>query len=547
MSGKRSTVSDGVFSNSEVERGLLGCLLRRADDLAMVGDRNLFTEPRHLAIFDIIRELHATSGRVDVWCVIERLPEHRDYMLDLMDEDKNPGAVTPMPLIRMLSDCAIRRRLHSVAVTLQRRIADGDTPVELTDILREQLEQQSVAPPAGGERFFIDDEQIEQEPPLSYDVEGLIVAGTLNLIVADKGTYKTFLALDLALCGASGRAWLADAEGHGLAVRSGTTVFVAAEGQRGLRQRVKAWKVAHGVQGRAGLLFRKKAVNLLDEKSVLEFIAAVKCLPTPPVRAIFDTLNKCMIGGSENDPKEMGRAMESLERIRDVLGCTVIALHHVGHLEKMRARGHSSLPAGADTILMLTAEQDTIKLYDDKQRDTTKGHEFHLRPRVVELGNGESSCVLQSASAPSPSRDEYLPEGAYRTLKILVEETQVPGGEPLTFTEWRVATGQPKSSFSDQRTLLTKRGFVEKTHTDKYRPTAKGVTKIGGRRGPVGPNGSEADPPDQSGSGPEGTAPYVGGRTTGPRTTDGTPDPGAAFPPAPDDGDAGPGGERIEL
>src|SRR5207244_3305162 len=87
----------------------------------------------------IAKWLHATSGRVDVWCVIERLPEHRDYMLDLMDEDKNPGAVTPMPLIRMLSDCAIRRRLHSVAVTLQRRIADGDTPVELTDILREQL------------------------------------------------------------------------------------------------------------------------------------------------------------------------------------------------------------------------------------------------------------------------------------------------------------------------------------------------------------------------------------------------------------------------
>src|SRR5207245_5544533 len=128
--------------------------------------------------------------------------------------------------------------------------------------------------------------------------------------------------------------------------------------------------------------------------------------------------------------------------------CTVYAPHHVGHLDKGRARGHSSLPAGADTILMLTAEQNTITLYDDKQRDTAKGHEFHLRPCVVELDNGESSCVLQSASAPSPSRDEYLPKGAYRALKILVAESQVPGGKLFTFTEWAQATRHPKYSLN---------------------------------------------------------------------------------------------------
>ena len=192
---RRPTSRACALSHPAAERGLLGCFLRRPDDVALVDERNLFTEPRHLAIFDAIRDLHTTNGGgVDVWGVVERLPEHRDYLLDLVDDDKNPAAVTPLPLLRMLQECAARRRLDSLVKALQGRIADGDSPAEVSGFLRSQLAQDDTCPAPSRFRL-LDDAAIAALPPPEPLAGELLAADTLAVHYGASGSAKSFCVM----------------------------------------------------------------------------------------------------------------------------------------------------------------------------------------------------------------------------------------------------------------------------------------------------------------------------------------------------------------
>src|SRR5262245_54607612 len=78
-------------------------------------------------------------------------------------------------------------------------------------------------------------EEVLEEPPIRWLVDGWLPARELTLLWGREGTFKSFIALDWAL---------------GLACRAGkgqTVIYIAAEGLSGLRPRVAGWMEAHGV------------------------------------------------------------------------------------------------------------------------------------------------------------------------------------------------------------------------------------------------------------------------------------------------------------
>ena len=121
---------------------------------------------------------------------------------------------------------------------------------------------------------------------------------------------KTFVALDLGLSVATGRRCLGADVGH-----SGPVVYIAADGTS-LKQRVHAWKAAHGYRDDEplGLFIWPEAVNFLNPHDVDRFIQFIISLS--PKLVIGDTLARCIAGGDENLARDMGLLVEHTDRVK---------------------------------------------------------------------------------------------------------------------------------------------------------------------------------------------------------------------------------------
>ena len=63
---------------------------------------------------------------------------------------------------------------------------------------------------------------------------------------------------------------------------------------------------------------------------------------------------RAMLGFSENTDGDMGLLIRNVDRLRFELDCTVVLVHHSGHKDESRGRGHSSLPAAIDDSFKIT-------------------------------------------------------------------------------------------------------------------------------------------------------------------------------------------------
>ena len=70
---------------------------------------------------------------------------------------------------------------------------------------------------------------VKDLPPPSYLIEPILPAGSLAVLYGPSSVGKTFLALDMALCVATGTDWL-----DHYPVKKGLVVYVMAEGIGGL-------------------------------------------------------------------------------------------------------------------------------------------------------------------------------------------------------------------------------------------------------------------------------------------------------------------------
>ncbi len=238
-------------------------------------------------------------------------------------------------------------------------------------------------------------------------VNRLIPDGGLAVVYGQPKVGKTFWALELSLCVATGRPF------HGLTVRQGCVTYVAAEGGPArLRDRVAAWLKARGVEER-------------ELENQWELIAAPVDLPNPKVVSelidalggrrhlvVFDTLARCM-SGDENSQKDMGASVAGCDRIRTEIGASVLLVHHEGKDGARGARGSTVLRGAIDTSIRGSADkQGPISFTVEDQRDDEPlaAMKFELSGVRLEAAN-EWSAVLQPLSSASDDFDTPLVRG----------------------------------------------------------------------------------------------------------------------------------------
>ena len=216
-------------------------------------------------------------------------------------------------------------------------------------------------------KIFTRISDIEFKAP-EYLIPGMIERGALILGIGASGAGKTFVALDIALCIASGATY------NDRDVKKGLVVSINGEGHRGIPSRVDAWCVKNQKK-KAELDFyiSDRAVNMTNAEALVELekeLDEIVSLRETPVMIVVDTLARATGGVDENSSKDMGLFIEGCGELIAKYKCTILLIHHTGHKNTTRARGSSALFAAADAELIVEAiGKDDITVTFQKMKD----------------------------------------------------------------------------------------------------------------------------------------------------------------------------------
>jgi len=256
-------------------------------------------------------------------------------------------------------------------------------------------------------------------PPLIWLVRGVLPAGGLACMYGASGSGKSFLALDLCAAVATGSKWF------GRRVTPAPVVYVALEGEQGMRQRARAWQVHNDAPIPEGLRFVMEPLDLRDATDREELARSVQFSGTAGGLVVIDTLNRASGGADENSSRDMGEIIDAAKDLLDRLGGTVLLIHHSGKDQTKGLRGHSSLHAALDAAIEVSRSEARREWRIAKNKDEGDSSAHPFRLHVVELGQDDlgepvTSCVVVEDEDAQSAKPMRHPQGA--TQKLAHEE-----------------------------------------------------------------------------------------------------------------------------
>lgn len=279
-----------------------------------------------------------------------------------------------------------------ISTKVQNAYAHGTSPVGVASPQLD-FEPVTLGTPAQKGLYFELAKDMEPDSNTAALIENYLDQHAFSVIYGESNTGKTFVALDIAFHVATGRMWATEG------TTQGGVVYVAAEGGRGIRKRIKALRTHFGI-AEPPIAVVPCSINLLgrnaDTKALGTLIdRAALALGMPVVLIVIDTLARAMAGGNENASEDMGAFVQAVDAIRATSQAHVMVVHHSGKDTAKGARGHSSLRAATDTELEIVDSTLQVR----KQRDGEYATARPFRLVTVDLGvtrTGKplTSCVV---------------------------------------------------------------------------------------------------------------------------------------------------------
>lgn len=311
------------------------------------------------------------------------------------------------------------------------------------------------------------DDLLADDTPTDWLVKGILERDTMSVIYGESNVGKSFLAIDLASCVATGTPW------HDHKVKKGLVFYLAGEGHKGLSRRFKAWAQARGIALVGVPVFVSKgAAMMANEAAAKEVAGTIRRLVAEhgvPSLVVIDTLAK-NYGGNENDASEMGAFVNNLEReLREPWKATVLIVHHSGKDSSKGARGSSALKAGVDTEYQVSKDENgIIRLEVGKIRDGKFSEPMCFRLQDVALGYAdedgepEISAVVMSVPFTDAPKKGKQARGKNQTIALqALRELEADHQSTLEDGGYDPASARVKEN--DWRELIEERGV------DRYR------------------------------------------------------------------------------
>lgn len=234
----------------------------------------------------------------------------------------------------------------------------------------------------------------EQSQSIKWLVKHVIPAESVGVFFGAPETFKSFIAIDLALHVAHGIDWL----GH--KTQQGPVIIVAAEGGSAAWKRICAWhQQHHRPWNDVPVYVVPVGIDLGNEASRLQEAAAAACVT--PALVIVDTLAQTF-SGEENSASEMSHYLRELGLwFRSPWQCAVLVIHHTGHSATERPRGSSAIHCNTDFMFGFYRDEKemlaTVECY--KQKDGEKINPLSFGLNVRELATDEDGDPITSLVA----------------------------------------------------------------------------------------------------------------------------------------------------
>jgi AAA domain len=250
---------------------------------------------------------------------------------------------------------------------------------------------------------------VDVELRRKYLVKKLIPETGTGLLPGQWGTYKTFVALDLAGAVMTG-ATFAD---HAVKRRGGV-LFIAVEGRDEIPIRLEALNREKCGKAERLPFFCLDDIPRLLERGAADKIAADANAVAAEMQQRFDLPLALIIvdtvaagagyakSGDENDSAIAQRIMDALARISKLTGAFVLAVDHLGKVVETGTRGSSAKESFADVVLALLGEKELSggvknpRMAARKRRGGPNGEEFAFTAQLVAMGTDEDGDPIDT-------------------------------------------------------------------------------------------------------------------------------------------------------
>lgn len=387
--------------------------------------------------------------------------------------------VKAAPKINSADDVTIPERLQTITETATNLLATIDIAKEFAP---DPAPPKEAPPPKPIKTIKIESWDEIQDEPVEWLIEGVIPQGSFTALYGPPGSFKSFIALDIAEAIATGRTWMGRPVN-----KTGAVLYLAGEGFGGIGARIKACKIHHQTEDGAPIYIVRHQLNL--RSSAEDFNALMMAVVTLVEQTgmefnltIVDTLARAFGGGNENSSEDMGAFITAMGKVQEFLNCALMVLHHSGKDAAKGLRGHSSLLGAVDTELELLRFDEQMKgvLTISKQKDGADNERFGFEMVEVEIrpaGLGLSDPVVSLAVQASDSAANEMPKktknnagrGKNQSIELMSLETVVKEkGIPkfieglqrmaVNLTDWR-AEFRSKKGITDDSSDNQKKAF----------------------------------------------------------------------------------------
>jgi len=307
-------------------------------------------------------------------------------------------------------------------------------------------------------------EQIKERPDQVAVIARVLFVDTLATIFGEYGSYKSFVALDMACCVALGRMW------HGHKVRQGRVLYLAAEGADGLKKRVEGWEQHHGVEIGDDLTIIDRPV-MVDGP---EWAVLCEIVRQDQYSLIFlDTRARITSGLDENSNTDMGKLVDAVTALKEASDhACVVLIHHAGR-EGQHERGATCVPGAMDTTLMVERKGNVAVISGHKQKDSAQDKALRLPVKVIDLGRTDESGEKVTTLVLTDDVAEPATDGESGSLRNRPEEYR----EPLIALVTILESIAPDSNEGPGLTRADLVSLMGKTSTNRHEAAGKGWSK----------------------------------------------------------------------
>lgn len=351
----------------------------------------------------------------------------------------------------------------------RKKIADAQKAVRDAYNLEMPVEFESAA-----ERFRITsvDSVYDTSEPLAFLVDGLITKGSVNLLVGEGGSKKTWAALDLAVCVSIGKQWLDFPTEQ-------TTVLIVDEesGPRRIRRRLYETLKGHLVkrEDKAPIFYTSLSmtnIRSLDDVNRLQVLIE----QTRAGLVIVDALADIMPGADENAVKDVQPVFMNLRRIAEETQAAIVVIHHSN--KQNGYRGSTAIKGAVDLMLMVESQPESryITFKAEKARD--------IHPKVFTANatwQEEAEQFYLSATDAKPKA--HMSKSKRFVLRYLAEHPNAPIDEITAAADVCTEATARREVYS-----LADSGHIERTNSGtgrgnkaQYQLTDKGRDAIKGQ------------------------------------------------------------------